>query len=115
MAQLAASLGAMVMESNGEQLGTTKPRVVDRTGLTGIYEFRLEFAGIDIFPPSLMSTIAAPGTGATAVPVAPEPGEAGPTIFTALEKQLGLKLQKIKNVPVNVLVVDHIDKVPTAD
>ena len=36
-----------------------------------------------------------------------------PTLFTALEKQAGLKLVKTQNVPVEVLVIDHIDKTPT--
>ena len=31
----------------------------------------------------------------------------------ALEKQLGLKLVKVKGIPVDVLVIDHVDKVPT--
>ncbi|HEY6346852.1 MAG TPA: TIGR03435 family protein [Bryobacteraceae bacterium] len=36
----------------------------------------------------------------------------GPNIFTALEKQLGLKLEKGKR-PVDFLVIDQADKVPT--
>lgn len=35
-----------------------------------------------------------------------------PSIFTALEEQLGLRLQK-RSVPVDMFVIDHIDKVPT--
>jgi uncharacterized protein (TIGR03435 family) len=38
-------------------------------------------------------------------------GGGGPSIFTALEKQLGLKLEKTKAL-LDVLVIDHIEKVP---
>ncbi|MGO9618493.1 MAG: TIGR03435 family protein [Bryobacteraceae bacterium] len=36
-----------------------------------------------------------------------------PSIFTAVERQLGLKLEKVKDIPVDVVVIDHLDKVPT--
>ena len=36
----------------------------------------------------------------------------GSTLFVALEKQLGLKLEK-KKAGLDVLVIDHVDKVPT--
>jgi len=32
-----------------------------------------------------------------------------------LEKQLGLKLVKVKDVPVDMLVIDHAEKVPLGD
>ena len=48
-------------------------------------------------------------------PDASEPGVTGPTIFTALEKQLGLKLTKVKDVPVDMLIVDNVDKKPTGN
>jgi len=79
--------------------------VVDRTGLTGTYEIRLEFSD-GLRTPSLQAG------GETGAPVASDPGEA-PSIFTALEKQLGLKLQRVKDVAVDVLVIDNADKVPT--
>jgi uncharacterized protein (TIGR03435 family) len=41
-----------------------------------------------------------------------DPGTGGPNIFTALEKQLGLKLVKSRSVPVDTMVVDRLDKVP---
>jgi uncharacterized protein (TIGR03435 family) len=90
-------LGAHINMSNGVSFGGPQARVVDRTGLTGIYEFVLEFSGVF-----------SPGPGADGIASDP-----GPTIFHALEKQLGLKLRKIKEVPVEVIVVDHADKVPT--
>jgi uncharacterized protein (TIGR03435 family) len=38
----------------------------------------------------------------------------GPTIAIAVEEQLGLKLEHRK-APIEVLVVDHIETVPTAN
>jgi uncharacterized protein (TIGR03435 family) len=49
-------------------------------------------------------------------PAAGEPtGNGLPNIFAAVEKQLGLKLEKTKDVPVDVIVVDRVDKVPAAN
>jgi uncharacterized protein (TIGR03435 family) len=42
----------------------------------------------------------------------PSASAGGPTWSEALEKQLGLKLVKVKRIPVDVLVIDHVDKVP---
>jgi uncharacterized protein (TIGR03435 family) len=38
-----------------------------------------------------------------------------PSIFVALRKQLGLKLNKVKDVPLDVIVVDRVEKTPTAN
>ncbi len=61
--------------------------VVDRTSLAGLFDFTLEFAP--------------EGNGADAIP--------GPSIFTALQEQLGLKLDPAKG-PVEILVIDHAEK-----
>jgi uncharacterized protein (TIGR03435 family) len=63
--------------------------VIDRTGLTGQFELSLDFA---------------PGTELTA----PVPSDA-PSIFTAVEEQLGLKLRSVR-APLDVLVVDRAEK-----
>jgi uncharacterized protein (TIGR03435 family) len=64
--------------------------VIDKTGLTGRYDFDLAFAPM------------APSTPDTP----PDPSR--PTIFIALEDQLGLKLQST-NGPLDVIVIDSIE------
>jgi uncharacterized protein (TIGR03435 family) len=66
--------------------------VIDKTGLTGKYDFDLKWARDD----DSVSLNADPAT------------DAGPPIFTAIDEQLGLKLQPAKG-PVEVLVVDHVE------
>jgi uncharacterized protein (TIGR03435 family) len=73
-------------------------RVADKTGLTGKYDFTLEFAG------SRSSFGFAPNPDTASDPA--------PDIFEALEKQLGLKLVR-STAPQDILVIDHIEKVPT--
>jgi uncharacterized protein (TIGR03435 family) len=70
--------------------------VLDRTGLEGGYYLDLQYA-----PQRLTAT---PGTDE-----ASPPGPAGPSIFTALEKQLGLKLKPTKG-PVESIVIEHIER-----
>ena len=53
MAQLTQRLGMMINQSNGAELNVFVPRVVDKTGLTGVYEFTLGFAGIAVMRASL--------------------------------------------------------------
>ena len=79
-----------IAEFLGNTIGSP---VEDRTGLTGTYDIHLEYV-----PNSPHATDAAadPGTG----------------IFDAIPSQLGLKLTPTK-VPVETLVIDHAEKVPT--
>jgi uncharacterized protein (TIGR03435 family) len=65
--------------------------VIDKTGLIGRFDFHLEFL------PDEHGTPADPVDGA------------GPSIFTAVQEQLGLKLSPAKG-PVEVIVVDHAEK-----
>ncbi len=103
-------LGSNINVSMGLPLGSPQPRVVNKTGLPGIYEFTLEFAGSILMPGSLPPPVTA---GQPEAPTAADPTEGAPNLFTAVEKQLGLKLQKVKEVPVDVLVIDRAEKVPT--
>ena len=65
----------------------------DRTGLTGTYDYTLVYR---------------PDTGRP-----PDPGDERPNVFTALQEQLGLKLEPARGF-INVLIVEHIER-PTED
>lgn len=80
----------------------TQRVVIDRTGLTGNYEFDLTFTP-DRMPQG------APPPGVQLPPIDPN----GPSIFTAVQEQLGLKLDS-QRAPSEVLVVEHVER-PTPD
>jgi len=82
----------------------TGRKVIDKTNITGEYNFKLEWTP----EPGQM----APPPGAGNEPP-PQPDPSGPSIFTAIEEQLGLKLQATKG-PVEVLVIDRVEK-PSAN
>jgi uncharacterized protein (TIGR03435 family) len=74
-------------------LSSTMERpVLDATSVPGVFDFKLEWSTQD---------------GAVKAPDANE--IAGPSIFTALQEQLGLKLESTKG-PVEIIVVDHAEK-----
>jgi uncharacterized protein (TIGR03435 family) len=93
--------------------------VEDKTGLEGGWDFTLSFtmgmpvalAGLGAPPPPPPPPGAPGGEARTGLAGASDPS-GGYTIFEALEKQLGLKLEKQKR-PMSVIVVDHIDSKPT--
>jgi uncharacterized protein (TIGR03435 family) len=102
----------------GNQVG--KP-VTDATGLAGKYDFTLTWDGArDIFgfagglPPPPPGPGAGPGAAAAGgTPLAGASDlETQPTIFAAVQSQLGLKLEQKKG-QVDVIVVDHAEKAPT--
>jgi uncharacterized protein (TIGR03435 family) len=77
--------------------------VMDKTGLTGEYDFTLEWTP-------------EPGQGgpeSIGLPPAPDSPRAsdsnGPSIFTALQEQLGLRLDAQKG-PVDIIVIDRAEK-----
>jgi uncharacterized protein (TIGR03435 family) len=84
--------------------------VVDLTGLKGSYDFDLEFTPEDYMAMLIRSAIAA---GVTMPPEALRAlsGSSGDSLLNALEK-LGLKLETRK-APLEVLVIDHMEKAPT--
>jgi uncharacterized protein (TIGR03435 family) len=110
LAEFIRYLGGFINQSGGDGNGP----LMDKTGLTAKYDFTLEFdargAGARVFAspnvqaPADSGAIPAPGTGL-------DPGSGFPNLFSALEKQLGLRLVKV-NVPVDVLVIDQMEKVP---
>jgi uncharacterized protein (TIGR03435 family) len=70
-------------------------KVVDRTGLMGRFDFVVQWTPLQ--------ARSGDDAGASAVI------DAGPSLFTALEDQLGLKLEPARG-PVRVLAIDHIDR-----
>lgn len=72
--------------------------IVDKTGLTGKYDY-----GFDYAPDRPASQEQTAAMGAAMDP--------GPDFLTALQRQLGFKLEK-KKVPIDVLVIDRADRVP---
>jgi uncharacterized protein (TIGR03435 family) len=95
-ATVAANCHAVSAASLTQALQTLAPNYFDRpvvnaTGLTGVYDFTLEWI-------SYSESV----TGGT-----------GPTIFDAVQ-QLGLRLERRKQV-MDLLVIDHCEKEPTAN
>jgi uncharacterized protein (TIGR03435 family) len=81
--------------------------VVDMTGLTSEYDYQLEYTREGLAGPRGMP---APPPGAMPAPA--DNAESGPSIFTAVQEQLGLKLDSRKG-PVDLIVVDSAEKTPT--
>ena len=107
MAQLADQL-------RGLAPGYIRGPVIDETGLEGGYDFTLSFS-----PPGMATAGGgrgmvrggdAPVAGGDTL-AASEPSNAL-TLFEAIDRQLGLKLEQRKH-PTQVLVIDHIDPKPT--
>jgi len=95
MARLASVLGRQ-REAEGRV-------VIDKTGLTGSYDWKLHWSPEAPAP-------AFKGADADAPPdLSPGPDGSGPTLFTALEEQLGLRLESQKGM-VETIVIDSVEK-----
>jgi uncharacterized protein (TIGR03435 family) len=81
-----ARLADLMARSLGEM-------VVDKTGIEGVYDFELRWTDDDR------------NSGGS-------DADAAPSLFTAIQETLGLRLQRQK-VPVEMVVVDHVERVPT--
>jgi uncharacterized protein (TIGR03435 family) len=75
--------------------------VLDSTGLKAIYDVDVRWTPIE------PNTLAGAGEP---VPVTSEPSG----LFRAIQEQLGLKLES-RRAPVKVLVVENVERVPTAN
>jgi len=101
-------IGVQLADTNGITLGTLSGQlssilgraVIDKTGLTGIFNFHLQWA-------------AEPSAALAGATNPTPPDTADPSIFTALQEQLGLKLQSGK-APVDILVIDNVEQ-PSAN
>ena len=95
-ATLAAVCSRMTSADIAQQLQALAPGyfrdgpVVDSSGLKGVYDFKLEW----------ITNVEAAN------------GSPGPTMFNAVENQLGLKLDR-RRQPLEILVVDQLDRKPT--
>lgn len=78
-------------------MGNLGRPVLDKTGLTGKFDFTMEFTPQFDGPP----------------PANFRPDPDGPTFLEALKQQLGLKLER-QTGPVDVLVLDHVEE-PSAN
>ena len=95
--------GGLTMSQLASNLSTLVGRVVvDRTGLSGGFDLDLRWTP-DQLPQQRIGT--------PEVPPIIDPN--GASIFTALQEQLGLKLESTKG-PVDVLVIDRVEQ-PTPD
>ncbi len=79
--------------------------VVDRTGFTGTFDLRLDFTPDE----AVAGLPRSAGTGNPESPPAAADATGPPPIFTAIQEQLGLKLESAKG-PVEVLVIDHVER-----
>ena len=96
---------AFFLQFLSRELGRT---IVDKTGLTGNYDFTLSWT------PDEGTGSAGPGgpppAGAPS-PAPPPDSSGGPSIFTAIQEQLGLKLESKTKGPVDTsCVIDHLEK-----
>jgi uncharacterized protein (TIGR03435 family) len=89
---------------HGMQEAVMDKPVVDQTGLTGRYDFNLNWTPDQ----SQFASF-----GAHIPPPNPDDPNAPPSLYTALQEQLGLKMDVTK-ANVDVMVIDHIDK-PSAN
>ena len=80
-------------------------KVIDQTALTGRFDFSLQWTP-DAGSVNAAALKAADRTEAST-------GVEGGSIFTAIQEQLGLRLESTK-APVDVVVIDHVEK-PTPD
>ncbi len=87
---------AMLAQTLSQRLGRT---VINGTGLKGEFDFELEWTPGE----------GEPGKKINGVEIPPPPDTSGPSIFTAVQEQLGLKLESTKG-PVEILVIERAEK-----
>jgi uncharacterized protein (TIGR03435 family) len=81
--------------------------VVDRTGIEGVYDIKLQWNPFAARPPQ---TDDAPRSPAVEGREGPKPDLASlPNVFDALEQQIGIRLESRK-LPVDVYVIEHVER-----
>lgn len=98
-----------------EILSSTIDRtVLDMTELKGVYEIDLTWSPDDTDRVGAKMALIGPGGPRSEHAEESKSGDGpdAPTIFIALQEQLGLKLEARK-LPVDIVVVDHAEKIAT--
>jgi uncharacterized protein (TIGR03435 family) len=104
LGQLHVTNSTMANFCHGMQEAVMDKPVVDQTGLTDRYDFNLKWTPDQSQFASFGGHIPAPN---------PDDPNAPPSLYTALQEQLGLKMETAK-ANVDVMVIDHIEK-PSAN
>jgi uncharacterized protein (TIGR03435 family) len=92
------------MPALARRLNSWVPLIVqDRTGLTGTYDFTLKYTMIPMGGPAFAGS-----PDGQPVPTASDPA-GGPGLVTAIQQQLGLKMESTKG-PVEIVVIDHVER-----
>jgi len=88
--------------------------VVDTTGIKGLYDFTLDFTPDEnsLLGQRMMAEGRSLVGGPEFRPEVKEGSAEAPSIFAALQEKLGLKLEARKE-PVDIVVIDRVEKVPT--
>ena len=82
----------------------TGRQVRDKTGLTGVFDFTLKYmADPGLKPIPFVPALSGPRT------ITSDADPDAPNLFTALQEQLGLKLESARG-PVDVVVIDHVER-----
>jgi uncharacterized protein (TIGR03435 family) len=97
IADFLSDLGPRIGFAEGRGIfdGYRQPILADKTGLQGVYTFVLSYYS----------------QGYAATPDL----AGGPDIFAAIRTQLGLRLEKTADVPADVIVIDRLDRIPSAN
>ena len=98
-ARMSAATIPMLMSLLSAQLGQ---QIVDKTGLPGHYDITLQFSTQGLGGGMFLGPAMMGGTDSSA-------DNGGASLFTALQEQLGLKLESTKG-PVDTLTIDHIEE-----
>ena len=97
-------------------VGVVDRPVVDKTGLTGSYDVAVDLSEEDAMNAARAAVMSGPMGVAAGPGAGPGPGlsdPSGSSVFASIQK-LGLKLEPRK-LPLELLVIDHIEKAPTAN
>lgn len=86
-------------------------RVMDKTGLEDLYDYRIEFTPLGEQEHYFAGTVGDVNAAALPDGLAAAVREPGPTLIVAAANQLGLRLQPVKS-PIEMFVIDKVNKIP---